>query len=63
MNPSEENGPSENRDSIFKEDLSETQLVPTGKSKGVGAAMGYALPCFMAWLIKGKDYWLWKLHW
>jgi NADH dehydrogenase FAD-containing subunit len=46
-------------DRVFKEDTRETQLVPIGKSKGVGAAMGYWLPSFMVWLIKGRDYWLW----
>jgi NADH dehydrogenase FAD-containing subunit len=43
----------------FKEDTRETHLVPIGKSKGIGAAMGYQLPSFMVWLIKGRDYWLW----
>ncbi|KAJ0336126.1 hypothetical protein COL922a_008357 [Colletotrichum nupharicola] len=46
-------------DRVFKEDLRETQLVPIGKSKGVGAAMGWRLPGFLVWLIKGRDYWLW----
>ena len=46
-------------DRIFKEDTRETQMVPIGKSKGVGAAMGYRMPSFMVWLIKGRDYWLW----
>ena len=46
-------------DREFKEDTRETQLVPIGKSKGVGAAMGYQLPSIMVWLIKGRDYWLW----
>ncbi|RDW66634.1 hypothetical protein BP5796_09383 [Coleophoma crateriformis] len=46
-------------DRIFKEDTRETQLVPIGKKKGVGAAMGFRLPSFMVWLIKGRDYWLW----
>lgn len=44
---------------LFKEDTRETQLVPIGKSKGVGAAMGWALPSWMVWLIKGRDYWIW----
>lgn len=44
---------------VFKEDTRETQMVPIGKSKGVGAAMGYQLPSFLVWLIKGRDYWLW----
>jgi apoptosis-inducing factor 2 len=43
----------------FKEETRETQLVPIGKSKGVGAAMGWRLPSFLVWLIKGRDYWLW----
>ena len=34
-------------------------MVPIGKSKDVGAAMGYQLPSFMTWLVKGRDYWLW----
>jgi NADH dehydrogenase FAD-containing subunit len=46
-------------DRVFKEDTRETQLVPIGKSKGVGAAMGYQIPSFLVWLIKGRDYWLW----
>ena len=43
----------------YKEDQRETQLVPIGKSKGVGAAMGWRVPSFMVWAIKGRDYWLW----
>ncbi|KAI9740303.1 MAG: hypothetical protein M1834_004881 [Cirrosporium novae-zelandiae] len=46
-------------DRVFKEDTRETQMVPIGKSKGVGAATGYQLPSFLVWLIKGRDYWLW----
>ncbi|GJC86143.1 oxidoreductase ptaL [Colletotrichum liriopes] len=49
----------EGQDRLFVEDIRETQLVPVGKSKGVGAAMGYQLPSFMVWMIKGRDYWLW----
>lgn len=45
-------------DRVFK-DVRETQLVPIGQSKGVGAAMGYQLPSYLVWLIKGRDYWLW----
>lgn len=46
-------------DRTFKEDTRETQMVPIGKNKGVGAAMGYQMPSFLVWLIKGRDYWLW----
>ncbi|KAL2076043.1 hypothetical protein VTL71DRAFT_986 [Oculimacula yallundae] len=44
---------------VFKEDVRESQLVPIGRSKGVGAAMGWRLPGWLVWLIKGRDYWLW----
>ncbi|KAL9115782.1 MAG: hypothetical protein Q9227_000150 [Pyrenula ochraceoflavens] len=43
----------------FREDKRETQMVPIGKSKGVGAFMGYQMPSLFVWLIKGRDYWLW----
>ncbi|KAF2257958.1 FAD/NAD(P)-binding domain-containing protein [Lojkania enalia] len=46
-------------DRLCKHDKRETQLVPIGTSKGVGAAMGYELPSILVWLIKGRDYWLW----
>jgi NADH dehydrogenase FAD-containing subunit len=45
-------------DRIFKEDTRQTQMVLVGKSKGVGAAMGYQLPSFAVKMIK-RDYWLW----
>ncbi|KAF2691748.1 FAD/NAD(P)-binding domain-containing protein [Lentithecium fluviatile CBS 122367] len=48
-----------NVEKLFKEDKRETQMVPIGKSKGVGAAMGWKLPSWMVWAIKGRDYWLW----
>lgn len=44
---------------VFEEDTRETQLVPIGTTKGVGAAMGVQLPSFLVWLLKGRDYWLW----
>jgi hypothetical protein len=46
-------------DRLFNEDKRETNLVPIGRSKGVGAVMGYKVPSFLVWLIKGRDYWLW----
>jgi apoptosis-inducing factor 2 len=46
-------------DRIFKEDMRTTQLVPIGNGRAVGMAMGWNLPSFMIWLIKGRDYWLW----
>lgn len=46
-------------DRVFIEDDRPNQMVPIGKSKGVGIAMGYRLPSFLVWLVKGRDYWLW----
>ena len=46
-------------DRSYKEDTRETHLVPVGQSKGAGAMMGYQVPSFLVWLIKGRDYWLW----
>lgn len=47
------------KDREYMIDMTETQLVPIGKKKGVGAAMGWALPSWVVWDIKGRDYWLW----
>ncbi|KAH7121060.1 hypothetical protein B0J11DRAFT_56015 [Dendryphion nanum] len=47
------------KDQLFQEDMREMQLVPIGRSGGVGAAMGWALPGWLVWLIKGRDYWVW----
>jgi hypothetical protein len=46
-------------DCVFAEDTREAQLVPIGRSQGVGAVMGYRLPSFLIWLVKGRDYFLW----
>lgn len=46
-------------DARFEEDQRESQLVPIGTKRGVGAMMGYKLPSFLIWLVKGRDYWLW----
>jgi len=46
------------KDREYKENLKETQLVPIGRSMGVGAVFGWRLPSFMVWVIKGRDYML-----
>lgn len=43
-------------DREFKPNLTETQLVPVGRSKGVGSVFGHQLPSIMVWGIKGRDY-------
>ncbi|KAI2636761.1 FAD/NAD(P)-binding domain-containing protein [Xylaria nigripes] len=45
-------------DRVFKEDTRETQVVPIGKSKGVGSVMGQRIPSFLVWALKGHDYFL-----
>lgn len=45
-------------DRKFKPNTTETQLVPVGQSKGVGAFNGNKLPVMMVYLIKGRDYML-----
>ncbi|KAK7536350.1 uncharacterized protein J3D65DRAFT_628295 [Phyllosticta citribraziliensis] len=43
-------------DRTYTPNLKETQLVPVGQSKGVGAVFGWKLPSMMVWAIKGRDY-------
>jgi NADH dehydrogenase FAD-containing subunit len=45
------------KDNLFvKGKLGETQLVPVGLSKGVGALFGWKLPSFFVWFVKGRGY-------
>ncbi|TID19756.1 Serine/threonine-protein kinase bur1 [Venturia nashicola] len=43
-------------DKQYSPNKKETQLVPIGRSKGVGAMFGWKLPSFFVWMIKGRDY-------
>ena len=52
----DEKAQSKVQDRIYKPNLKESQLVPIGKSKGVGAVFGWRLPSLMVWAIKGRDY-------
>ena len=49
------------KERYYQEDVRKTQLVPIGKSKGVGAFNGFQLPSWLVWAIKGRDYWLWTV--
>lgn len=49
------------KERTFVEDKRATQMVPIGKGKGVGMAMGWSLPSLMVWAVKGRDYWLWTM--
>ncbi|EED21139.1 disulfide oxidoreductase, putative [Talaromyces stipitatus ATCC 10500] len=42
---------------VYEPESTITQLVVIGK-KGVGMALGWRVPSFFVWLIKGRDYWL-----
>ncbi|KAL2835467.1 hypothetical protein BJY01DRAFT_76819 [Aspergillus pseudoustus] len=41
---------------LLTADEGETQLIPIGRGKGVGAFKGTRLPSFFVWLFKGRDY-------
>ncbi|PVH97960.1 FAD/NAD(P)-binding domain-containing protein [Periconia macrospinosa] len=45
-------------DRHYEANLAESQIVPIGTSKGVGAFNGNALPSVMVWGMKGRDYML-----
>jgi NADH dehydrogenase FAD-containing subunit len=44
------------KDREYADKFGESQLVPVGRSKGVGAIFGWKLPSFMVYMIKGRDY-------
>jgi NADH dehydrogenase FAD-containing subunit len=44
------------KDRVFKVDEREMMVVPLGSGGGVGAIMGWQLPSWAAWLIKGRDF-------
>ncbi|TPX12551.1 uncharacterized protein E0L32_000728 [Thyridium curvatum] len=43
----------------YVEDTREAQMVVVGRSRAVGALMGWRLPGWLVWLLKGRDYMLW----
>lgn len=43
-------------DRPYVPNLKETQLVPVGRSTGVGSVFGWRVPGFFVWMIKGRDY-------
>ena len=46
------------KDREYVPDVREMQLVPIGNGGGVGAVMGWKVPGFFVWLIKGRDFML-----
>jgi NADPH-dependent 2,4-dienoyl-CoA reductase/sulfur reductase-like enzyme len=55
-----EGGPAVPPEKSYNPDNGETQLVPIGRRTGVGAFMGWKMPGWVIWMIKGRDYWLWS---
>ncbi|KFY81286.1 hypothetical protein V500_11547 [Pseudogymnoascus sp. VKM F-4518 (FW-2643)] len=51
-----ENAIPEGKDLLYRPNLTETQIVPIGRSKGVGAFRGWRLPSLVVWFIKGRKY-------
>ncbi|EFW98699.1 amid-like mitochondrial oxidoreductase [Grosmannia clavigera kw1407] len=46
-------------DREYVQDTKMTQIVPIGRSKGVGIFNGNSVPSLMVWALKGRDYWVW----
>ncbi|KAJ4395746.1 hypothetical protein N0V91_010652 [Didymella pomorum] len=44
------------RDRIYEKEEREMQFVPIGSGGGVGALMGWKVPSFFVWALKGRDY-------
>ncbi|KAJ4369497.1 hypothetical protein N0V86_009332 [Didymella sp. IMI 355093] len=44
------------RDRVYVQEEREMQFVPIGSSGGVGAVMGWRVPSFFVWALKGRDY-------
>lgn len=44
------------KDRVFKTDTREFMAVPMGTTGGVGAVMGWRLPSWAIWFLKGRDY-------
>lgn len=46
------------QDRVYKPKTSALQIVPIGRSKGVGELFGWTVPSWFVWMIKGRDYML-----
>lgn len=40
---------------MFEEEERKTQMVLVGRSKGVGVVMGWRIPGWLVWTIKGRE--------
>ncbi|RAR01272.1 armadillo-like helical protein [Stemphylium lycopersici] len=46
------------KDRTFKPDTRESMIIPIGSGGGVGAMMGWKVPSWFVWMLKGRDYML-----
>jgi NADH dehydrogenase FAD-containing subunit len=46
------------KDRVFISDTRESMIVPIGSGGGVGALMGWRVPSWFVWMLKGRDYML-----
>lgn len=44
------------KDRVFTQDTRASMIVPIGSGGGIGEVMGWRIPGFLVWLIKGRDY-------
>lgn len=49
-------GAAPGKDRVFVPNTKEMMVVPIGTATGVGSIMGWRVPGWVAWLIKGRDY-------
>ncbi|KAK3713762.1 hypothetical protein LTR37_008248 [Vermiconidia calcicola] len=59
---SDPNGEPEGEDRLYVREEREMQIVPVGRSRGVGAVFGWRVPSILVWLIKGRDFMTSKAH-
>ena len=46
------------QDRLYTPDTKESMIVPIGSGGGVGAIMGWKVPSFFVWMLKGRDFML-----
>lgn len=46
------------KDRVFTPNTKETMVVPIGTGTGVGVLLGFRVPGFLVWLLKGRDYFI-----
>jgi NADH dehydrogenase FAD-containing subunit len=55
-NPATPTAPAPGKDRIFTPAAKVSMIAPIGSRGGVGSVMGWSVPSFFVWLLKGRDY-------